>query len=497
MQPIFNSKLRYVAGVLPFFIQLILSGAAAPVVSRPVPVRAGRPREQAANSGLAEYFRCPDDFARLVADRALAPEEGYFAFQGLTCWGQAAAPGVVRPREGSLVEVADRVRFEDGSVILPFALDQIIFNLRTERYRQDAQGFFKTLGDRVAQALYYSVRPALPVHIRKHLQRVRLSHWDRIPFPHWPVDSTVDDLLERTAALALRSRGADAMPFIWFWPDGAAAAAMMTHDVETDDGVARCAALMDDDEAANIRSAFQIIPERYRRSCRDIAEEIRRRGFEVNVHDLNHDGRLYRDKAQFFDKAAQINRYARELCCEGFRSGGMYRRQEWYEAFEFSYDMSVPSVAHLEPQRGGCCTVMPYFVGDVLELPLTTTQDYSLFHILDTYSVDLLREQSERILAKHGLISFIVHPDYLDGPKARAAYIELLSYLDALRRERHVWMAPPDEINRWWRNRQQMTLVRRGDAWQVEGPGSERARVGWATLSAGDRLTYSVDGPPA
>ena len=51
--------------------------------------------------------------------------------------------------------------------------------------------------------------------------------------------------------------------------------------------------------------------------------------------------------------------------------------------------MSVPNVAHLEPQRGGCCTVMPYFVGDVLELPLTTIQDYSLFHILGDYSTTL------------------------------------------------------------------------------------------------------------
>ena len=68
----------------------------------------------------------------------------------------------------------------------------------------------------------------------------------------------------------------------------------------------------------------------------------------------------------------------------------MYREQEWFDAFEFSYDMSVPNAAHLEPQRGGCCTVMPYFVGDLLELPLTTTQDYSLFHILGDYSISLV-----------------------------------------------------------------------------------------------------------
>ena len=71
----------------------------------------------------------------------------------------------------------------------------------------------------------------------------------------------------------------------------------------------------------------------------------------------------------------------------------MYREQEWFDAFDFSFDMSVPNVAHLEPQRGGCCTVMPYFIGDVLELPLTTTQDYSLFHILGDYSTTLWKRQ--------------------------------------------------------------------------------------------------------
>ncbi|MFL4245770.1 hypothetical protein, partial [Escherichia coli] len=82
----------------------------------------------------------------------------------------------------------------------------------------------------------------------------------------------------------------------------------------------------------------------------------------------------------FLERAKEINRYAREFQCGGFRSGAMYREQQWYDAFEFSYDMSVPNVAHLEPQRGGCCTVMPYFIGKILELPLTTIQDYSLFH---------------------------------------------------------------------------------------------------------------------
>ena len=67
----------------------------------------------------------------------------------------------------------------------------------------------------------------------------------------------------------------------------------------------------------------------------------------------------------------------------------------WYDDLKFSYDMSVPNVAHLDPQRGGCCTVMPYFLGDILEIPVTTVQDYTLFSILDDYSIDLWKRQIE------------------------------------------------------------------------------------------------------
>jgi hypothetical protein len=62
--------------------------------------------------------------------------------------------------------------------------------------------------------------------------------------------------------------------------------------------------------------------------------------------------------------------YAKEYNEAGFRSPVMYPNLDWYAELGFSYDMSVPNVAHLDPQRGGCCTVMPYFIGDQLELPL-------------------------------------------------------------------------------------------------------------------------------
>jgi hypothetical protein len=125
-------------------------------------------------------------------------------------------------------------------------------------------------------------------------------------------------------------------------------------------------------------------------------------------------------------RVAKINHYGREWGVDGFRAAVLYRRQEWFKDLEFSYDMSVPNVAHLDPQRGGCCTVMPYFVGGLLEIPVTTTQDYTLFHILNDYKADLWKTQIELIMEKHGLLSFIVHPDYITTDPERKVYEALL-----------------------------------------------------------------------
>jgi hypothetical protein len=273
---------------------------------------------------------------------------------------------------------------------------------------------------------------------------------------------------------------------------------MMTHDVEGEAGLNFCDELMDLDDAFGIKSAFQLIPEDREIAWQQTAARIRRRGFEVNLHDLKHDGQLFADKEAFLLQARRINTYAREFGCGGFRSGAMYREQGWFDAFEFSYDMSVPNAAHLEPQRGGCCTVMPYFVGDVLELPLTTVQDYSLFHILNDYSTTLWKEQIGLISRHHGLVSVITHPDYLIGRRERDVYVELLRHLVDCRETAGLWMALPGDINRWWRNRQRMTLVQSGDGWRIDGTDSERARIAYATVE-GDRLVYRCDhdGNPA
>jgi hypothetical protein len=158
--------------------------------------------------------------------------------------------------------------------------------------------------------------------------------------------------------------------------------------------------------------------------------------------------------------------------------------------------MSVPNVGHLDAQRGGCCTVMPFFVGKVLELPLTTTQDYTLLNILSDYSLDLWQRQIRLITENHGLLSFITHPDFVLERRARDTYAGLLAHLARLRSQGGIWMTLPKEVDRWWRERAGMTIVGEAGRWRIAGPSHDRARLAYACL-AGDRISYTFDPSPA
>jgi hypothetical protein len=153
--------------------------------------------------------------------------------------------------------------------------------------------------------------------------------------------------------------------------------------------------------------------------------------------------------------------------------------------------MSIPNVAHLDPQKGGCCTVMPYFIGNMLELPVTTIQDYTLFYVLNERSIDLWKTQIGMILAKNGLASFIVHPDYIIEPETQAVYKDLLAMLGELRKREAVWFALPREIDSWWRARDRMSIVKDGESWRIVGEGAERAVLAFARVMDG-RLIYEL-----
>jgi len=339
---------------------------------------------------------------------------------------------------------------------------------------------------------YYRLRPLFPVAFRKHLQRIALNGWENISFPAWPVDTTVDDLVADGFRHLLHAGGYHRVPFIWFWPQGHRYAAIMTHDVETASGRDFTGRMMELEARQGITSSFEVVPEVRYEVSEAYLESIRAAGCEVCLHGLNHDGHLFDEPQEFHRRAEKIKFYAEKFGAGGFRSPIMYRDLTWLPRLPITHDMSVPNTAHLDPQRGGCCTVMPYFIEDVLELPLTTIQDYSLFNILNDYSLDLWRRQAAIVRSRYGLLSFIIHPDYTIPAKATRLYEDLLAWLAELRDGDDMWLALPRDVNIWWRRRSAMRLEDRDGRWTIMGNGSNEAVLAFATLKD-DQLHFELE----
>jgi hypothetical protein len=444
--------------------------------------------------GVNNRYRCPENFFDFVLSGQLSSDEGYFRFgPNTTCYGRSCS-GVRGPQaKSSLYDALGDVLVGDAKLRLPFDPTEIIDNLRLERY-VNTRGMGSSFQN-VLRRLYYVLRPLTSLSVRKQVQKFHARNWRKLPFPKWPVDTTVEDVCERLLWLSMEAKGVERVPFVWFWPEGASACLMMTHDVETEAGRDHCEDLMDLDDSFGVKASFQIVPEDRYTVSQHLIELMRNRGFDVAIQDLNHDGRLFDNKEEFLRRVKIINRYGREYGAKGFRAAILYRKPEWYEAFEFAFDMSVPNVALLDPQKGGCCTVMPYFIGDVLELPVTTIQDYTLFHVLNERSIDLWKAQVDLILEKNGLVSFIVHPDYVIEHDTNSAYKGLLGYLQELREKTRIWSALPAEVDCWWRARSKMSVVKDGNSWRIEGDDAERAVLAFAKNVDGN-LVYELAQAP-
>lgn len=446
---------------------------------------------QLCSAALRDYFRVSVSSTNLWETGEPLASPGFFHFgPNIVCYGNSSGGTSPEFASSGRFDALQLTRPNGAGTYIPFDFSSVIENLRTERYLL-CSGKKGLSRHPYVRKIYYGVRELLPVSVRRHLQKSYFRDWQKIPFPYWPVDFTADALHREFLKLVMKTNQISKIPFIWFWPEGANSCSILTHDVETASGRDYSSTLMDINLAHGFRASFQVIPEKRYEVPESYWNEIRNRGFEFNVHDLNHDGYLYYDKNEFLRRAQLINGYVKKYQARGFRAGAMYRNVDWLSAYEFSYDMSVPNVAHLEPQRGGCCTVMPYFIGNILEIPLTTAQDYSVFNILEQFSIDLWKRQISMILQHNGLISLLSHPDYLIDPKPRAIYEQLLTHLRKVCDDNNVWHALPGDVDRWWRARSQMNLLERDGFWQIEGPESHRARLAFASLD-GDRLVYSL-----
>jgi hypothetical protein len=381
-------------------------------------------------------------------------------------------------RETPILDGADAIRAwvwraSNGGTILPFDPDDVIANLRSERYLhlQRSRPLSLTASKRRA---YYAIRPLLPRSVQIALRRAFSRVQANTQFPRWPAETALHDLidlvLQRVADVAGRP-----VPYIAPWPRGRSWALVLTHDVETDRGRDAIEKVRAVEEAGGYRSAWNLVPERYAVPDR-LVEHLNDVGCEVGVHGLRHDGRDLESVNTAQSRLPAMQLWGQRWGATGFRSPATHRVWELMPKLGFAYDSSYPDSDPYEPMAGGCCSWLPFFNEDMVELPITLTQDHTLFVILRCDDC-LWRQKVELLRTRGGMALVLVHPDYmLDGDRLDA-YARLL---DAYRDDPEMWTPLPREVADWWRRRAATSLRLVHAAWQPVGPAADEAAVAFA-----------------
>ncbi len=343
----------------------------------------------------------------------------------------------------------------------------------SERYRGEDSGRSPALG------AYYAVKSLLPRRLQIAMRRLYARRQARTEFPRWPIEPVLVERREAELRTALDQREEGRIPLIADWPEGKRFAAILTHDVEGPAGVANVDRIIDLERRHGFVSSWNFVAEWYPLEG-NVLDRVRAAGCEVGLHAIKHDCKLFESRASFEAELPAIHRYLAEWNAVGFRSPATHRNADWMPELGASYDSSFPDTDPFEPQAGGCCSILPYFLDDLVELPITLVQDHTLWEILREDTIDLWTRKSDWIVANRGLINLITHPDYLDTPARLRMYEEFLEYLSTLD---DGWHALPREVAAWWRVRAGLRILEDGDDTRVVGEGAERATLAWARAS--------------
>jgi predicted glycosyltransferase len=299
---------------------------------------------------------------------------------------------------------------------------------------------------------YYRIKPLIPARVRTAIRRRVASRLRPRVTDTWPI-----------------MPGSEQPPPDWSgWPEGKKFAVVLTHDIESEAGLLNCRKLMHVEMELGFRSSFNFVPEGTYSVSRELRDELTNNGFEIGIHDLRHDGRLYKSRTEFSRDAARISAYARDWGAVGFRSGFMMHNLAWLHDLDVDYDASTFDTDPFEPQPEGRHTIFPFWVPrpvagpltanhsrtGYVELPYTLPQDSTLFLMLGEKTIDIWKRKLDWVAEHGGMVLLDTHPDYMEmngspGKDARypvSLYRELLLYINE-RYRGQFWHALPRSLS--------------------------------------------------
>jgi peptidoglycan/xylan/chitin deacetylase (PgdA/CDA1 family) len=304
--------------------------------------------------------------------------------------------------------------------------------------------------------LYYHLRPFLPDQIRPFLRFLSRGRQQDASSLGWPIEDRYIRFLH--AVLEVVQQRCPGVQHAPFWPSDARFAFVLTHDVESAVGQSYVRTLAAVDERYGFRSSFNFVPKGYPVDHALLAE-LRERGFEVGVHGLRHDGKLFSSRAEFERRAATINGYLQKWGAAGFRAPFTHRNPEWMQSLEIEYDLSFFDTDPYETIPGGTMSIWPFFCGRFVELPYTLVQDHALFESADQGAAQLWLDKVDFIARWGGMALLNAHPDHLRQPERLAVYEDFLRRMAERLRQPEpsaapaFWHALPRDVARWWRQR--------------------------------------------
>lgn len=304
--------------------------------------------------------------------------------------------------------------------------------------------------------VYYYLKPIITLLPTLHtwIKRYQIIQQNK-QFPiRWPIEDRFVIFLLHCMLQANNGKFPD------IWPEEKEFAFVLTHDVETERGLRNIHKLVELEKVYGFRSAFNLVPERYTIEI-NLIQDLINQGFEVGVHGLNHDGKLFFSSKIFNKRAIRINHYLNKWKAVGFRSPLTHRNPQWMQSLQIEYDSSFFDTDPYEPMPGGVMSIWPFFIGHFVELPYTLPQDSTLFNALGETTIDIWKKKIEWIAKNHGMAMINVHPDYIDFNAAQNSntktsnkfypfhlYEEFLSYVKA---KGNYWHALPKECANHWK----------------------------------------------
>ena len=220
------------------------------------------------------------------------------------------------------------------------------------------------------------------------------------------------------------------------WPNNKKCAFISTHDIDSAFGQEYIESFFNIEKKLNIRSTNFWVTNLYKLN-HDLLKSAFEAGFEIGLHDYNHDGRLAMLKKEEIKKRIDLSKdFITEYSVTGIRSPGFLRSVNFYSAIKdlFNYDMSIVDYSFLFPFSGdGCRTSLPLYLNNLLLIPNSLIRDGEALALgLKTKEIfNVWLKKYEWLKSKKSLSVLLTHPDkeFSGSKEMLSVYKDFLEYV--------------------------------------------------------------------